>query len=94
MELSDRITVREFRKRYFAQGSRPSERQIIDWITRGTQEKIFLRATRLDGVYYVTIGDAEAFLRASTAKENTVKVAKSKTHARSVAYLRAQGMEI
>lgn len=93
-----RLTVFEFRKRFFAPNCRPSRSKVIEWITRGTRERVYLRANRLDGEYYITIGDAEAFMRATTALNDDVrreiKINASATHKASVEYLRQRGFEI
>lgn len=59
------LTISQFIKRYFDRGSRPSKTTVINWIDRGTIERNFLRAKRFDGEYFIAIGDAEAFMRAS-----------------------------
>ena len=91
-----RMSVFQFRTRYFAEGARPSKKTVEQWITKGTREKVFLRANRFDGEYFITIGDAEAFLRATTARPQSqnVKASASPTHKQSMEYLRSVGFDI
>lgn len=89
--LQTRLTVRQFIQRYFAPGARPSSSTVIGWILGGTQEKIYLKATRFDGKYYISLGDAESFMRASTvltSKSGRINLGGSPSHQRSVQYLR------
>lgn len=89
------LTVRQFIRRYFAQGSRPPASTVIKWIEKGTCERNRLRAQRFDGKYYVAICDAESFMRASqvaTAQEK-FKI-NAPTHEASMAKLRALGFNI
>lgn len=90
------MSVFQFRSRYFTEGSRPSKKTVEQWIVRGTRERVFLRANRFDGEYYITVGDAEAFLRATTARPATqsVKASASVTHNKSVEYLRSVGFNV
>lgn len=91
-----RMSVYQFRTRYFAEGARPSKKTIEQWIIQGTRERVFLRANRFDGEYYITVGDAEAFLRATTARPTTrsVKESASATHKSSLEYLRSKGFNV
>ena len=91
-----RMNVYQFRTRYFAEGARPSKKTVEQWIIKGTRERVFLRANRFDGEYYITIGDAEAFLRATTARPSTthVKATASATHNKSMEYLRSLGANV
>lgn len=59
-----RITVNEFRRRYFMDGSRPRQRDVIRWIEEGTAEGIKLNGYLIDGRYYIQITAADAFLTA------------------------------
>ncbi len=88
--LQTRLTIRQFIQRYFAPGARPSSSTVIGWILGGTQEKIFLKATRFDGKYYITLGDAESFFRASTVLTSRCGriMGASPTFQKSAAYLR------
>lgn len=59
-----RITVNEFRRRYFLDGSRPRQRDVVRWIEEGTVEGERLPAYLIDGKYFIQIVAAEAFLDA------------------------------
>lgn len=97
-ENNQRLTIFEFRKRYFAPECRPARKTVEQWITKGTREKVRLRANRFDGDYYITIADAEAFMRATTVvpldERATIKRRVSPTFEKSVEYLRAHGFDV
>ena len=57
-----RITVNEFRRRYFLDGCRPRQRDVVRWIEEGTAEGERLPAFLIDGKYYIQIVAADAFL--------------------------------
>ena len=59
-----RITINEFRRRYFLDGSRPKQRDVIRWIEEGTAEGVILAGYRIDGRYYIQVTAADAFLTA------------------------------
>ncbi|MBR0226165.1 MAG: hypothetical protein IJL92_08930 [Thermoguttaceae bacterium] len=59
-----RITVDDFRRRYFLDGCRPKRRDVVRWITEGTAEGVKLAAYLLDGRYYIQIVAAESFFTA------------------------------
>ena len=85
------LTVRQFIRRYFAQGSRPTPSTVVKWIEQGTCERNRLRANRFDGKYYVSICDAETFMRASQV---ALSDQKSPTHEDSMAKLRKMGLKV
>lgn len=72
-----RITVDEFRRRYFFDGCRPKRRDVQRWIEEGTSEGVKLNAYLLDGRYYIQIVAAESFFtacrHASTANKPIVR---------------------
>ena len=63
-----RITINEFRRLYFKEGSRPTRAQVERWIRYGTQEGRVLRGYFFDGRYYIQAKDAEAFIRGGQVK--------------------------
>ncbi len=63
-----RITLDEFRRRYFLEGNRPRRSDVKRWIEVGTAEGRVLPANLLDGRYYIQVAAAEAFLTSTRAK--------------------------
>ena len=59
-----RLTLDEFRRRYFERGCRPKRRDAIRWIEEGTAEGVILRGYKIDGRYFVQIYEADRFLAA------------------------------
>ena len=59
-----RITVDEFRRRYFFVDNRPPRASVKRWIETGTAEGKILQGYLIDGKYYTTIGAAETFINA------------------------------
>lgn len=59
-----RITVDEFRRRYFFHDNRPTRASVKRWIEQGTAEGKILQGYLIDGKYYTTIGAAENFINA------------------------------
>lgn len=59
-----RITVDEFRRRFFFVDNRPTRASVKRWIETGTSEGKILQGYLIDGKYYTTIGAAENFINA------------------------------
>lgn len=59
-----RLTLDEFRRRYFEAGCRPKRRDVTRWIEEGTAEGVILRGYKIDGRYFVQIYEADRFLAA------------------------------
>lgn len=57
-----RITVDEFRRRYFFVDNRPTRASVKRWIESGTAEGKILQGYLIDGKYYITITAAERFI--------------------------------
>ncbi len=68
-----RITVDEFRRRYFFVDNRPTRSSVKRWIESGTAEGRVLPAYLIDGRYYIQIAAAEAFIAALKVTPQNVK---------------------
>lgn len=66
-----RITVDEFRRRYFFQDNRPTRASVKRWIETGTAEGEILQGYLIDGKYYLTITAAERFIDALRVRART-----------------------
>lgn len=79
-----RITINEFRRLYFKEGSRPTRAQVERWIRYGTQEGRVLRGYFFDGRYYIQAKDAEAFIRGGQVKPEETPEARKARERRAV----------
>ena len=68
-----RITVDEFRRRYFFVDNRPTRASVRRWIESGTAEGRILPAYLIDGKYYIQIAAAETFIAALRVTPQNVK---------------------
>lgn len=68
-----RITVDEFRRRYFFVDNRPTRASVRRWIESGTAEGRVLPAYLIDGKYYIQIAAAETFIAALKVTPQNVK---------------------
>ena len=68
-----RITVDEFRRRYFFVDNRPTRASVRRWIESGTAEGRILPAYLIDGKYYIQIAAAETFIAALKVTPQNVK---------------------
>lgn len=57
------LSINEFRRSYFSAKSRPTKREVVSWIEDGTAEGRRLRATAINGRYYIRDDDARDFLK-------------------------------
>lgn len=76
-----RITLDEFRRRYFFDGCRPKRAEVKRWIEEGTAEGETLSAFLIDGRYYIQIIAADNFIASARVKpgkfERAERVAKA-----------------